>query len=296
MNASKSDAGSKRVLFATDLSARCDRALDRAELLAVELEARLTIVHAVEPDALALTRKRENVFSWRRDPDRRVGIAKRQIQEDLSGRDTPFELVVEEGSPNDVILRAAGQLPSEIIVTGIARNETLGRSIFGATVEHLIRRAAIPVLIVKTRPRRSYKNIVVATDFSTASRTALTRSMEMFPEGIITLLHCYRAAPGPLLDSGTADSGGRQIALGDYETFLEASGGARASIAALPILMEPGSVDFVVQNYALDRGLDLLVIGSQGRNAVGRAIFGSTAELMLLTAPCDVLVTPGSAT
>jgi len=37
----------KAILLATDLSARCDRALDRAALLASEWQAQLIIVHAL---------------------------------------------------------------------------------------------------------------------------------------------------------------------------------------------------------------------------------------------------------
>ena len=59
--------------------------------------------------------------------------------------------------------------------------------------------------------------------------------------------------------------------------------------------MEKGSIDCVVQAYAADRSLDLLVIGSQGKNALTRALIGSTAERAMASAPTDVLVvTPNS--
>ena len=38
----------RRLLLATDLSARCDRALDRAIAIAAETQAHLTVLHAFE--------------------------------------------------------------------------------------------------------------------------------------------------------------------------------------------------------------------------------------------------------
>jgi len=43
----------KKVLLATDLSARSDRALDRATQLARQWDAGLVVVHALEDQALA---------------------------------------------------------------------------------------------------------------------------------------------------------------------------------------------------------------------------------------------------
>jgi Universal stress protein family len=62
--------------------------------------------------------------------------------------------MVEEGKPIDVILRAAKALGGDLIVTGIARDETLGRFGLGTTVDRLLRRSKVPVLIVKQRVRR----------------------------------------------------------------------------------------------------------------------------------------------
>jgi nucleotide-binding universal stress UspA family protein len=65
-----------KLLLATDLSARCDRALERAVSLASQWQAQLTVLHAFEeaPDPSALRDERSGP-SWRRPPDA-VAIAK----------------------------------------------------------------------------------------------------------------------------------------------------------------------------------------------------------------------------
>ena len=282
----------QKLLLATDLSARCDRALDRAALLVEEWGARLTVVHALEK-ALDPSIPRRHEPSWRREPDRRYAVAKRQIQQDMNNRDMPFDLVIEEGEPSDVVLRISEDLGCDFFVTGTAR-ESLGRIILGDTVDKLVRSAIAPVLIVKNRARRAYRHIVVAVDFSKASRAALLRTVALFPDAHITLLHCYEALASGFVNPEAAKDAGRNMAEEARRDFLKDAGLPAQVLSGIRQLMEQGSLDAVVQAYAKDNPLDLLVIGSQGRNAVARFILGSTAELLLSTSPSDVLVVNGA--
>lgn len=282
----------RRLLLATDLSARCDRALDRAAILASQGSNHLTVVHAFESDIYAMTRDPRPAPSWRQQPDLKRTIALKQLHEDLGQLDTPFDIVLEEGSPAEVILRAAKELSGDLIVTGIARGETFGRFIFGGTVDLLVRSATIPVLVVKNRARTSYKDIVVATDFSEASRRAINVTATMFPNANISLLHCYAAIPSAMIRPDTAADVGHQMALGEYRDFINGDPGSAQGLSKLPIFIERGSIDCAIHAYASDKSLDLVVIGSHGKNALTRALFGSTAETAMASAPTDVLVIP----
>lgn len=280
----------RRILLATDLSARCDRALDRAAVLATECAAELTVVHAFERELYGLVRDPRPTPSWRQEPNLKREIAKRQIHEDLGTLDVPFDLILEEGAPADVIIKAAEELGADIIVTGIARGETFGRFIFGGTVERLVRQAKRPVLVVKSRARQPYKDILVATDFSEESRRAILSTARMFPKANLTLMHCYDSVTSAMVPSEDASQAGREFALLEYREFLNKEAVTALDIAKLPIFMEKGSIDCVIRDYAAHKSLDLLVIGSQGKNAITRALFGSTAERAMASAPTDVLV------
>jgi len=284
----------QKLLLATDLSGRCDRALDRAAMLAMEWSARLTIVHALEkrPDPGAPPRRYEP--SWRREPDRRYAVAKRQIHQDMNDRDVPFELVIEEGEPAEVVLTVSQELGSDLLITGTARDEFLGRMLLGDTVDKLVRSTVAPVLVVKSRARRSYEHIVVAVDFSKASRAALLKTLVLFPNAHVSLLHCYADLASGFVDPNTAQHVGRDMAEGECDDFLKTTGLSDRGLSNMPRLLERGNLDAIVHAYAMDNPLDLLVIGSQGRNAVARLILGSTAELLLSTSPSDVLVVNGA--
>lgn len=73
----------RRIILATDLSARCDRALDRAAALASAWQAELIALHALEPleDFHALSQERR-LPSWRRPADA-TRIAEDQLRHDM---------------------------------------------------------------------------------------------------------------------------------------------------------------------------------------------------------------------
>ena len=51
-----------------------------------------------------------------------------------------------------------------------------------------------------------------------------------------------------------------------------------------------GPVVTTIHEYALERGSDLIVMGTHGRTGVARLMMGSVAERVTRTAPCPVLV------
>ena len=102
-------------------------------------------------------------------------------------------IVIEAGDPGAAILRAAAAEGCDLIVTGIARDELLGRFRLGSTVNRLLRGSRVPLLVVKDRARRPYAQIVVATDLSEPSGHALQAAARLFPEQRLTVFHAYDA-------------------------------------------------------------------------------------------------------
>jgi nucleotide-binding universal stress UspA family protein len=104
------------------------------------------------------------------------------VHNDLQGvQGVEIDIMVERGEPATRILDVIERLGCECVVTGVARDETLGRLLLGTTVETLTRQANVPVLVVKSRPRTPYRNVVVATDFSEGSRCALEAALALLP-------------------------------------------------------------------------------------------------------------------
>ena len=166
------------LLLATDFSARCDRAQDRAVQLALQWDARLTAVHAIDatdvPNDLPSRQGRPNA----------VERAKRLLEEEFAATEGLRASVhVEQGKPKKVILDVATKQHCDLIVTGIAGNEPLGQSFLGSTVTALTRSAKVPVLVVKKRVLETNERVVVASDLSEASRRALDLALALFETG-----------------------------------------------------------------------------------------------------------------
>ena len=277
----------QRILLATDLSCRCDRAQDRAALLAERWGAKLIVLHVLEGS------EPSDLPSWRRGPSTAAQIAERQIRADLEGRAVDWELVLERGEPAEAILRQATERDCGLVVTGVARDGMLGPIVLGTAVDWLVRRAPMPVLVVKTRPRRPYAELVVATDFSEPSRHALECALGLFPEAGVALFHAYRVPFAGFLGQDAHRDEFHAMAVAECAAFLPRVQALPAAVAQMRTLIEYGSPEELVSTYVRDRSVDLVVLGTQGRSGLSGFLVGSTAERLLSCLPCDVMMVRG---
>ena len=154
--------------------------------IAADRKAHLTILHVFEEfDESNLRYVTYADPSWRAPPDALV-IAKRRIREalhaDLGEASDQATVLILKGEPEEVIERVAVSERIDLIVTGIA-SEGLFASrsvILGRTVEKLLRKVSVPILIVRNRPRAPYRHILVTTDFSEPSAQALQVALRFF--------------------------------------------------------------------------------------------------------------------
>ncbi|AZV94882.1 hypothetical protein CBF45_15095 [Bordetella sp. J329] len=282
-----SDAAPQRtILLTTDLSARCDRALDRAVQLARSRQARLVALHVIEPSLTAQL----ITPTWRKlAPDHR-SLAERRLLDDLAESGVDIEVRVEQGKALDVILQVAEETQAELVVAGVARDETLGRLLLGTTVEKLVRHIPVPVLVVKERPRHPYRNVLVATDFSEGSRHAVDAVVNLLPGTPFKLYHALElpTATG-VLHTQTLINGFRQAAKQTGEEFLDDTAGLQDGQRP-EILIEIGDSVSLLSEYAYKNHVDLVAVGTHGLTGILRTAIGSIAASLLENLSCDVLV------
>lgn len=273
------------VLLATDLSYRSDRAMDRATMLAAEWRTRLVALHVLEEPAPV-----SDLPSWRRPPDP-LQAARQRVRNDLRGAEgVEVDVLVERGEPATVILEVSGRLGCELVVTGVARDETLGRALLGTTVEKLTRAADVPVLVVKSRPREPYRQVVVATDFSEGSRQALEAVLTLLPTAQVTLFHAFDVPYEPALrDPMAAREAAAQRAMEESRAFLAATPAAAERERAIEILCEYGEVSALLEDLVQAGGVDLVALGTAGRAGFANLLLGSVAERLLGRLPGDVM-------
>ena len=269
----------KTLLLATDLSCRCDRAMDRAAELAAEWRARLVVLHVLEGPATVT-----DLPSWRRPLDP-YEAARRRVLRDLRGAEgLDLEVLVERGAPAPRILEVAGRLGCELIVTGVARDEPLGRVVLGTTVEALVRRASVPVLVVKARPRGAYRN-------AEGSRAALEAALALLPEARVRLFHAYRVPMESFVgDAAAARAAAARLAAEESHAFLAATPAVAASGRAVETVREYGEVGPLLEELVQVSDVDLVALGTEGRSGLAGVLLGSVAQRLLARLSVDALV------
>lgn len=277
----------RTILLATDLSARCDRALDRAAQLARQWAARLVVLHVVEPAAAEML---DNNRRLRQQPFDRLLLAERRLRADLEIDGLDHLILVEEGDPAEAIARIAGERDC-LVVTGLARDETLGRFSLGTTVHRLLRRLTVPVLVVKARVRHEYRYVVVATDLSDSSKRGLDIALGWFPDQRVEMFHAYETPFSGLM--GDAAEYQRQHRAAIASQCMDFLAGAPVPDEArhrVSLRMEQGDAAPLLRDHVDASDVDLVVLGSQGRSAALDVLFGSTANEILHSVTCDALV------
>lgn len=279
----------RTILLATDLSSRCDRAMDRAAQLANLWAARLIVLNVLESDEELLDRQQmADLPSWRQPPDREAVVAaqvRRDLREDLKA----IEVRVVEGAAASTIDAVAREVGADLIVIGIARDETFGRYFLGSTVERLSRQTLVPLLIVKNR-LRPYSEVLVATDFSPPSQHALTAAARFFPAVPLTLLHAWEVPFAGFLDKPRFRDEMGLLEKEACSEFVSQSQLSAQQRQDLRVLVEHGSPEMMIRAYMQDKNVDLVVVGTHGRSGLFDVRLGGTAKRILETAPGDVLL------
>ena len=283
MNHSIDAAEPRKLLLATDLSAHCDRALERARLLAAEWQAELAILTVHEgPDVPA------EVIGWLHGDREQHGAeaaAQRALLRDFEGSGINPSLHLADGPVADAIPAAAARLRSTLVVSGSARAETLGHLLLGSTVERLARTLTQPLLVVRQRARTPYRRILVPTDFSAASRLALETAFSLFPDCAITLFHARQGGTEAL-----AGQTGAAPARDECARFLDGCRLPPGARARLEVVIAAGSLDSLLARHVQEHAIELAVIGLHEQPGVLRVLMGSTAERLLRGLACDTMV------
>jgi universal stress protein A len=122
--------------------------------------------------------------------------------------------------------------------------------------------------------------ILFPTDFSPASEAAgrIAREMALESGARLHVLHVVPPVTDPSLPAEHLTQVGRSLAEGLRMETVLLSGWAGRNIV----------------DYAREKRIDLIVVGTHGRTGVTHAILGSVAETVVRLAPCLVLMVPAS--
>jgi nucleotide-binding universal stress UspA family protein len=149
----RADAGEPRairnILVATDFSPDAERALAWARELARKAGARISLVHAVASamvlgqEELALESVRAAQWAAEQAARARLEALKAELGPQAG------EIETAEGHPDAVILDCALRRKVDLIALGTRGRSGLGHVLLGSTAERVVRRAHVPVAVLK---------------------------------------------------------------------------------------------------------------------------------------------------
>ena len=152
------------ILYATDLSPHSPRVFRYAMSLAQQYEAKIVIVHAMEPlspfaksmvdlyvskeqseklHADAIEKMKETIR------ERLEVFCKDELCTDPEGRDRVADILILEGRPPEVILQEIARRKPDLVVMGSHGHTAVGEILLGTTAHRVMQRSPVPVLLVR---------------------------------------------------------------------------------------------------------------------------------------------------
>lgn len=270
------------ILAVTDLSARGNRAIERAALLAAEHGALLKLVYApADLSPLAHAEAATALAGLARTMASRFDVLVKQV----TGPGGGLAQIVDEARHVD------------LVVLSHERDRSLGAFFTGQPVERLLRQVRCPVLVTRLDTRLRYSRILVAVDFTPASRELVSLAHGLDPEAALELFHAlntmhesklrYAEVSDHAIKTYRHDS--MRQARERLFSLTDSSSARRNRVLSAIGRGDPARQATVQQQHAR---AELLVVGKRRANPLADFLFGSVAQRVLCWATGDVLVVP----
>lgn len=288
----------RRILCPVDRSDPARLALEFAALYAEQSGAAVTVLEVVEvPGAVGVGTgvAGQGIVDALEGS---VGPALERFVQPLRDQGITVEVRIATGAVATQILRAADELPADLLVVGTHGRTGVERWLLGSVTERLLAHTHCPALVVPPRVAPSLPaKVLCATDFSESARTAFQQAVRVAraSDAGLLLVHVVEWPFGAVSDGDDAVSRlFRSIADQARSALDGLAAEATAAGVSAETVVEPGRPRDVVTALAESRGANLIVVGATGVNAVQSVLIGSTTARVVRTASCPVLVTPSS--
>ena len=222
------------------------------------------------------------------------------VRDDLRSHVASVRTHVVEGSASAAIIEAAEAWGADLILLGSRGLGAVRQFLLGSVSQKVLRYAPCSVLVVKRRPNRLKKVLVVVESAPHCAKVVSILSSLGFPqETEITLLSVvgHRIS----LSSGISFAGRAELA-GPIEVRspnereamemaqARAGGILRERVHKVEMVIREGAVSREIIKAAREGSYDLLIIGPAALTGTMRFPLRNIAQRVVLHAPCPVLV------
>lgn len=284
----------------------CDQStLQRAADLAKENRAKLTLVYAVK-ELPAESEKLKVGQRWihlrklvRQDVEKRM----KEVAGSLKSQGVHPRTRLLVGDPSLEIIRDVIENDRDLVIMTAEGKGGVRARLFGSTARHLMRKCPVPLLVMKPGRRKRFQQVLAAIDPTvtggprdTLNHTILElgRSISVREQASLHIVHAWTLLGESVLrgSAGVKAADIRRLIReetekrrGNVESFL-----SRLSIDEYRLHVHKGDAAEVISRLVETLSIDLLVMGTICRTGVSGFFIGNTAERVLDTVDCSVLV------
>ncbi|WP_232702919.1 universal stress protein [Halobacterium wangiae] len=279
-----------RILVPTDGSEAAATAASVAIALADRFDAAVHAVHVVDLSDVPSSVQSDATTELQRQGEAAV----ESVADRAADTDVPVTTRVLE-SPRPVheeLLDYVADEGVDLVVMGTHGRTGLARIVLGSVTERLLRVSPVPVLTVHedsgldTAP----ESVLVPTDGSDAANAAADRAVALAAATGAGLQVVYVVDPTAAAgEYGSADvlealEMAGQRAVGDVVARAEDAG-----VGTIEASVLGGATARAILDYAADRDVDLVAMGTHGRTGLERYLLGSVTEKVVRVAEMPVL-------
>ncbi|MFA9418438.1 universal stress protein [Natrinema sp. HArc-T2] len=212
--------------------------------------------------------------------------------------DLEVTTAVERGTPFRRIDDYVDTAEIDVIAMGTKGRTGLKRVVLGSVTENVLRTVDVPVLAVPpaavdgSLTPENTENVLLPTDGSEGAAAAVDWGVHL-ADVFDAMVHALYSADTSRLTMGTEPSTILSELEQTGETALEAvRERARASGVSVTGTVANGPPARVILDYADDKAVDLIVIGTHGRSGLERHLLGSVTENAVRGADVPVVCVP----
>lgn len=288
----------QRLVAATDLSPASDIAVEQAALLAKAWNAELVLLYVFNDGFWVTIKAIYEAERWAGNEP--VLVARNRLSQQVRELAETHGIRVRgetrTGRAASEIAAFGREQDAQLLVVGEHGEDWIGDTVVGGTALKVLKRAELPVLLVRRPASADFANIIVATDFSDNATRAMQLSLHWFPRARMQLVHAYFVAFEGRMSLAGASSEDieryREAELLRAERKVEAQLAALQAKASVGKWLRRGSPAAVLNEQAERFGAELIVIGKHGGEAWDEQLLGSVTQNVLYHAGCNVLLVP----
>lgn len=289
----------KRILVANDFSDCSKVALSIGMQASKCMKTKMFVLHTIEKlphDYMHIFPRAAHINIKQRSEQEAFDRLNSMLPKDLVDNETIVP-IVRTGRPFLEIVQAAKENDVDIILIGTHGRAGIDRVFLGSVAERVVRKSYCPVMVVRNSEYAGFKQIVVPVDFSDCSKMALecAISTARAHKSALTVVHVFEESfIEPYVRAANSEKEADEIVrkveyvnVSKFEDFLN-----KFDLSGIVFkkLLKKGIPEKNISEIALEQKAQLIIMGTHGRSGIKHMLVGSTAEEVVRTVHCDIIV------